>query len=128
MENKKVILFSQDSGLINLFLDFFQQGGVESYLFDKPFTEINFTNSVAVIDYDNEEGFDTSDFLSELVRHCGPGISVIALSKDCERRNISDVAKRGAARFIVKPLNKKRIKKFILPYVALPQVATEAVQ
>jgi len=128
MEQKKIIIFTQDPNLSNLFLDSLPQGVVQSYLLDKPLTEIDFNNSVVVLDYDNEDGTDTQDFLSCLVKHCGTENKVLVVSKDCERRNVADAAKRGAERFIVKPINKKRLKKFILPYLGVAQPLTEVVQ
>lgn len=128
MENRRVILFTQDTNLTNIFLDTLPQGSVEAYLFDKPLEEIDLNNSVVVLDYDNEEGLDTAEFLSQLVKCCGTDNKVIVISKDCDRRNVADVAKRGAERFIVKPVNKKRLKRSILPYVGTTQVMTEVVQ
>ena len=113
---KSLILFTQDSNLTNLFMDSFPEGKVTVHLFDKPLNEIDLTNSVVVLDYDSDT-VNTANFLSELVKACGQDTKVLVVSVDCERRNVADTAKRGAERFIVKPINKKRIKKYIMPYV-----------
>ena len=115
---KSLILFTQESTLTNLFVDTFPEGKVIAHLFDKPLNEIDFTNSVVVVDYDSDS-VDTSSFLSGVVKASGPDTKVLVLSMDCERRNVADTAKRGAERFIVKPINKKRIKKFIMPYMGV---------
>ena len=113
---KSLILFTHDSTLTNLFVDSFPEGKVSAHLFDKPLNTIDFTDSVVVIDYDSDT-VNTSDFLSGVVKAGGPEVKVLVVSMDCERRNVADIAKRGADRFIVKPINKKRIKKFIMPYM-----------
>jgi DNA-binding NarL/FixJ family response regulator len=113
---KSLILFTHDSTLTNLFVDSFPEGKVSAHLFDKPLNTIDFTNSVVVLDYDSDT-VNTSDFLSGVVKASGPEVKVLVVSMDCERRNVADTAKRGAERFIVKPINKKRIKKFIIPYM-----------
>lgn len=113
---KSLILFTQDSNLTNLFMDSFPEGKVTAHLFDKPLNEIDLTNSVVVLDYDSDT-VNTADFLSGLVKACGPDTKVLVVSVDCERRNVADTAKRGAERFIVKPINKKRIKRYIMPYL-----------
>jgi len=122
---KNLVLFTQDSNLTNLFMESFPEGKVTVHLFDKPLNEIDFNNTVVIIDYD-ADNVNTSDFLSEVVKVCGPSTKVLVVSMDCERRNVADTAKRGAERFIVKPINKKRIKKYIMPYVGLE--ATEQPQ
>lgn len=115
---KSLILFTQDSNLTNLFMDSFPEGKVTAHLFDKPINEVDFTNSIVVIDYDSDT-INTANFLSELVKYCGPEVKVLVVSMDCERRNVADTAKRGAERFLVKPMNKKRIKKYIMPYLGV---------
>jgi DNA-binding NarL/FixJ family response regulator len=113
---KSLILFTQDSNLSNLFADSFPEGKVTVHLFDKPLNTIDFSNSVVVIDYE-ADNVNTSNFLSEVVKASGVDTKVLVVSMDCERKNVADTAKRGAERFIVKPINKKRIKKFIMPYM-----------
>jgi len=113
---KSLILFTQDSNLSNLFADSFPEGKVTVHLFDKPLKTIDFTNSVVVVDYE-ADNVNTSNFLSEVVKISGPETKVLVVSMDCERKNVADTAKRGAERFIVKPINKKRIKKYIMPYM-----------
>ena len=113
---KSLILFTQDSTLTNLFVDSFPEGKVSAHLFDKPLNTIDFTDSVVVLDYDSDT-VNTPNFLSEVVKAGGQGTKVLVISMDCERRNVADTAKRGAERFIVKPINKKRIKKFVMPYM-----------
>ena len=115
---KSLILFTQDSTLTNLFVDSFPEGKVTAHLFDKPLKEIDFTNSVVVVDYE-ADNVNTSNFLSEVVKLSGQDTKVLVVSMDCERRNVADTAKRGAERFIVKPINKKRIKKYIMPYMGI---------
>lgn len=113
---KSLILFTQENTLTNLFVESFPEGKVFVHLFDTPLSTIDFTDSVVVVDYDSDNT-DTANFLSQVVRASGPDNKVLVISMDCERRNVADTAKRGAERFIVKPINKKRIKKFIMPYM-----------
>ena len=115
---KSVILFTQDSNLTNLFMESFPEGKVTVHLYDRPLNEIDYSNSVVVVDYE-ADNVNTSNFLSEVVKASGPSTKVLVVSMDCERRNVADTAKRGAERFIVKPINKKRIKKYIMPYVGV---------
>ena len=115
---KSVILFTQDSNLTNLFMESFPEGKVTAHLYDRPLNEIDYSNSVVVVDYE-ADNVNTANFLSEVVKASGPSTKVLVVSMDCERRNVADTAKRGAERFIVKPINKKRIKKYIMPYVGV---------
>ena len=115
---KSLILVTQENTLTNLFVESFPEGRVTVHLFDTPLSMIDFTDSVVVVDYDSDNT-NTANFLSEVVKTCGSDTKVLVISTDCERRNIADTAKRGAARFIVKPINKKRIKKFIMPYMGI---------
>lgn len=120
---KKLILFTEDSNLSNMVVDAFPEGRVELHLFDKPVNDMNFTDAVVIMDYDCDNT-DPAKFLSELVAVSGPETKILVLSMDCERRNVADVAKRGASRFIVKPLNKTRIKKYIMPYMNIDVTQT----
>ena len=113
---KKLILFTNDEALANVFTEFFAQHPFEAHLVNVALDKVDFTNSVIILDYD-VVGMDMRTILTNIVRAGGQENKVIVVSQDCERRNISDVAKSGATRFIVKPINKKRIKKYILPYL-----------
>ena len=114
--SKKLILFTNDESLSALFADFFSNHPFEVHLVTTPLDNIDFTNSVSVLDYDTDSK-NMSELLSNLVKKSGSSNKVIVASEDCERRNVTDTAKRGADRFVVKPINKTRIKKYILPYM-----------
>jgi response regulator of citrate/malate metabolism len=121
MENtnfKRVIVFSKDDAMMATLVDTLVLGLVCQYPYTTDFSDINFSNSVVLLDYDVED-FEVEDMLPLLVRAAGVDTKVILISKNCERRNVANCAKNGAARFIVKPLNKKRIKRFILPYLTM---------
>ncbi len=114
--SKKLMLFTTDETLTSLFADFFTNHPFEAHLTTTTFEKLDFANSVCVLDYD-AENIDTVGVLTQLVKKAGSANKVIVISRDCERRNVTDTAKRGADRFIVKPINKTRIKKYILPYL-----------
>ncbi len=114
--SKKLMLFTNDETLTSLFADFFANHSFEAHLTTTVLDNLDFTNSVCVLDYD-VDNVKTPDVLTQLVKKVGSSGKVLVVSKDCERRNVTDTAKRGADRFIVKPINKTRIKKYIYPYL-----------
>lgn len=113
---KDLVLFTKDEDLKNLLVDIMGEEKVFPYTYDADMSEMDFNNSVTIIDYD-DEGFSPGEFLLSVTSNAGPENTVLVLSKNCERKVVIDCARKGASRFIVKPLNKKRFKRFILPYM-----------
>lgn len=122
--SRKLMLFTNDESLTSLFAEFFNNHPFEAHLVTTSLENLDFTNSVCVLDYDVDNA-SPSAILSSLVRKSGPQNKVLVISTDCERRNVADIAKRGADRFIVKPINKTRIKKYILPYLEINAQVTD---
>jgi DNA-binding response OmpR family regulator len=115
---KDLVLFTKDLDLIDFFKSVLEENNVFYYDYFKDFNTLDFLNKVVILDYDTDEDIDLKEFLLNLKKHIKDNAKIIVLSKDCERRNISDVARRGADRFVVKPLNRKRFKAVILPYLS----------
>jgi FixJ family two-component response regulator len=117
MENtyKKLILFTKDEDLKKVLSESLGVELVFSYQYDADLDNIDFSNTVTVLDYD-AEGESPEALLVALSMRAGISNKVVVVSKNCERKIVADCAKKGAARFIVKPLTKKRFKRFLLPY------------
>jgi response regulator of citrate/malate metabolism len=87
-----------------------------SYSFDVSIENIDFSNSLVLVDAD-ASNIDILHFSSNLVKITTNDIQILVLSSNCDRKNINDFAKHGVDRFIVKPINKKRFKVLIEPYI-----------
>jgi len=124
---KKLILFTKDEGLQKVLAECVGNDSVFEYHYDADLEQIDFTNTVTVLDYDSEEDSVEALLLAVSMR-AGFDNKVIVVSKNCERKIVADCAKKGASRFIVKPLTKKRFKRFLLPYLideASPELTNE---
>ncbi len=115
-DQKRIVVFSKDDMLLSVLVESLSQGMVCVHSYNAKLSDINFNNSVILLDYDAED-FNTTEMLPLLVKAAGTDNEVLVVSKNCERKIVADCAKKGATRFIVKPLNKKRFKKYVLPYL-----------
>ncbi|MEI6093569.1 MAG: hypothetical protein WCQ47_07830, partial [bacterium] len=118
MENnnqKRIIAFTRDDLMLSVLIESSSEGMVSVYPYNTNLSDINYDNSVVLLDYDVED-FNVELMLPLLVKNAGANNNVLVISKNCDRKNVADIAKKGASRFIVKPLNKKRFKKYVLPY------------
>jgi response regulator of citrate/malate metabolism len=120
---KRIIAFTKDEVMLSVLIESSSEGMVSVYPYNANLSEINFDNSVILLDYDVED-FNVTAMLPILVKKAGMENEVIIVSKNCDRKNVVDCAKKGVARFIVKPLNKKRFKKFVLPYLTISTCGT----
>lgn len=121
MENnnqKRIIAFTRDDLMLSVLVESSSEGMVSVYPYNANLSEINYDNSVILLDYDVEDA-NIETMLPLLVKNAGVDNEVLVVSKNCDRKNVADVAKKGASRFIVKPLNKKRFKKYVLPYLTV---------
>lgn len=113
---KDLVLFTRDEQLVEFFKNNSKNYTVLYYDFNKNLEDVDFNNKLVLIDYDYDD-MDMNEFLLNIRKSIDKSIQVLVLSKNCDRKVISDVAKNGADRFIVKPLTKKRYKDFFLPYL-----------
>ena len=115
---KRIIAFTKDETLLSVLIESSSEGMVSVYPYNANLSEINFDGSVILLDYDVED-FNVTAMLPMLIKNAGIDNNVIIVSKNCDRKNVVDCARKGVTRFIVKPLNKKRFKKFVLPYLTV---------
>lgn len=118
MENtyKRLVLFTKDEDLKKVLSESVGAELIFEQNYDVDLNNVDFSNTVTVLDYD-AEGESPEALLLALSIRAGLENKVIVVSRNCERRIVADCAKKGAARFIVKPLSKKRFKRFLLPYL-----------
>ena len=115
---KRIIAFTKDEVMLSVLIESSSEGMVSVYPYNTNLSEINFDGSVILLDYDVED-FNVTAMLPVLIKNAGVNNNVIIVSKNCDRKNVVDCARKGVTRFIVKPLNKKRFKKFVLPYLTV---------
>jgi DNA-binding NtrC family response regulator len=118
MENtrKRLALFTKDEDLRKVLFDSLDAELIIEHNYDVDLNNVDFSNIVTVLDYDAEGESCEALLLAQSMR-AGLENKVKVVSKNSERRIVADCAKKGAARFIVKPLTKKRFKRFLLPYL-----------
>ncbi|MCX6112228.1 MAG: hypothetical protein NTY22_02945 [Proteobacteria bacterium] len=113
---KRIIAFTKDEVMLSVLIESSSEGMVSVYPYNANLSEMNFDNSVVLLDYDVED-FNVETMLPILVKNAGTENKILVISKNCDRKNVVNCAKKGVSRFIVKPLNKKRFKKYVLPYL-----------
>jgi len=111
---KNIITFSSNNNLIDTILKFDKNIELVNYNYDAVIESINFSNAIVIVDIDDEV-LNLSSFLQDLSIYAKTNIFVISIN--CDRKNINLAAKYGATSFIVKPLNKKRYKSHVLPFL-----------
>lgn len=119
---KDIICFLKDTILLDVISKYSIQNNITNYPYDAILENINFDDKLVIVDIDNET-LNLKSFLSDLAVFSKG--TILVLSANCDRKNISTCARNGADRFIVKPINKKRFKKYIEPYLF---VETNALQ
>ncbi|MBN1113777.1 MAG: hypothetical protein JXA66_00410 [Oligoflexia bacterium] len=113
---KKVILFTDDQDLANVVTSGVVNCSAGVYSYDAFLPDIGFSGRLVLLDIDTSM-VDPRGFVTEVIKHLNSENRLIVVGTDCERKNISDYAKLGVDRFVVKPLNRKRFKNLILPYI-----------
>ena len=123
---KRLLLFTEDRELIRIAGG--EVGEFQSYPYDIDINNVAVNgDDIVLLDYDYE-GTDMRRFLLSLVSQLPADVKVLVLSRNCDRREVSYVAKSGADRFLVKPLGKKRFRSLVLPYFEGAEYRSEAVQ
>jgi FixJ family two-component response regulator len=126
--NKQLVLISEDNDLISVIKSSMDENFVHTYPFTHSVNDIDYNETVVIVDHDALEVGNKQiapNFLENLVIASGPEVPVIVLGTNCDRKNVSSIAKKGTDRFIVKPLNKKRFKRLIMPYIEVEELLSE---
>ena len=122
-----MIVFTEEDQLLQVVENNFPNKNYKFFSFNVHLDDIDLTDKIILIDYDNDK-VDTKEFLSSVAKKCGDDSKILILSVNCERKVVADTARRGADRFIVKPLNRKRFKNIILTYLSTEiEVESESV-
>jgi hypothetical protein len=114
---RQLVVFTEDNALIETVKNCINEDACKFFSFRHNLADLDLSNKVTIVDFDSMET-DYDNLVQNLVVRSVDG-KVILLSLNCERKNINLAARMGVDRFVVKPLNKKRFKNIILPYLGV---------